>query len=341
MKYPVEILLGIAGVVAVAQPFLWPIAASGEVETAKPAIVAAQTERVVPKTPVSTSAPAPQPAVVGPPTEPQQPKVAALIGDVWQPERISPAAVTPDQIAVPAQTVSGKAAPEKSRPIRRWARAELERLAAAHARANDVPQTLVHRVIMRESRYQPELIGHGGTIGLMQIKLATARGLGYTGDAQGLRDPDTNLAYGVKYLAGAYRVANGDHDRAVHYYAAGYYDAAKHWRLAHNSSPRPILTRVTPTETAPKQAALEADAQPIVSARPEESVKETATSGDDDKAAAKPKPEIKPAAAVAKPRPKQIAAKPRGLLKLLADAKAEILRPPANIPAGAKAAKPR
>ena len=37
----------------------------------------------------------------------------------------------------------------------------------------------------------------------MQIKLATARGLGYTGDAAGLRDPDTNLTYGIKYLAGA------------------------------------------------------------------------------------------------------------------------------------------
>ena len=65
----------------------------------------------------------------------------------------------------------------------------------------------------------------------MQIKLATARGLGYTGDAEGLRDPDTNLTYGVKYLAGAYRAANGDHDRAVHYYASGYYDAAKRQRL--------------------------------------------------------------------------------------------------------------
>ena len=78
----------------------------------------------------------------------------------------------------------------------------------------------MHRVIVRESRYQPRLVGRGGTIGLMQIKLATARGLGYTGDAAGLRDPDTNLTYGVKYLAGAYRAANGDHDRAVHYYAA-------------------------------------------------------------------------------------------------------------------------
>jgi soluble lytic murein transglycosylase-like protein len=105
-------------------------------------------------------------------------------------------------------------------------------MVAAHARANGVPEALVHRVIMRESRYQPHLIGHGGTIGLMQIKLATARGLGYTGDAAGLRDPETNLTYAVKYLAGAYRAANGDHARAIRYYAGGYYYAAKQQRLA-------------------------------------------------------------------------------------------------------------
>jgi soluble lytic murein transglycosylase-like protein len=108
--------------------------------------------------------------------------------------------------------------------------AEYAEMVAAHARANGVPETLVHRVIMRESRYQPQLIGHGGTIGLMQIKLATARGLGYTGDAAGLRDPDTNLTYAVKYLAGAYHAANGDHARAIHYYAGGYYYAAKQQR---------------------------------------------------------------------------------------------------------------
>ncbi|MDE2380100.1 lytic transglycosylase domain-containing protein [Bradyrhizobium sp.] len=104
-------------------------------------------------------------------------------------------------------------------------------LIAAHARVNGVPESLVHRVIMRESRYHSELVGRGGTIGLMQIKLATARGVGYTGDAAGLRDPATNLAYGVKYLAGAYRAANGDHARAMHYYAGGYYHVAKRQRL--------------------------------------------------------------------------------------------------------------
>jgi soluble lytic murein transglycosylase-like protein len=116
-----------------------------------------------------------------------------------------------------------------------------DELVATHARANGVPEALVHRVIVRESRYQAGLVGRGGTIGLMQIKLATARSLGYTGDAAGLRDPNTNLTYAVKYLAGAYRAANGDHNRAVHYYAAGYYYAAKRLRLEHGRHPEPVL----------------------------------------------------------------------------------------------------
>jgi soluble lytic murein transglycosylase-like protein len=111
--------------------------------------------------------------------------------------------------------------------------AEYDGLVASHAGANGVPEALVHRVILRESRYQPGLVGRGGTIGLMQIKLATARSLGYTGDAAGLRDPGTNLTYAVKYLAGAYRAANGDHNRAVAYYASGYYGVAKRQRQAH------------------------------------------------------------------------------------------------------------
>ena len=111
-------------------------------------------------------------------------------------------------------------------------RADYEAMVATHAQANGVPEALVHRVIVRESKYQPHLVGRGGTIGMMQIKLATARGLGYTGDAAGLRDPDTNLTYAVKYLAGAWRAANGNADRAVSYYAGGYYFATKRQRFA-------------------------------------------------------------------------------------------------------------
>ena len=119
-------------------------------------------------------------------------------------------------------------------------RAQYEAMIAAQASANNVPESLVHRVIVRESRYQPSLVGRGGTIGLMQIKLATARGLGYTGTAEGLRDPETNLTYGVKYLAGAYRAANSDHSRAVRYYAGGYYYA---WPKAASASDDPDAGR--------------------------------------------------------------------------------------------------
>jgi soluble lytic murein transglycosylase-like protein len=121
--------------------------------------------------------------------------------------------------------------------IARAQRADYNELVARHAQANGVPEALVHRVIVRESRYQPHLVGRGGTIGLMQIKLATARSLGYTGSAEGLRDPDTNLTYAVRYLAGAYRAANGNHARAVAYYAGGYYYAAKRQRFAHGPHP--------------------------------------------------------------------------------------------------------
>jgi soluble lytic murein transglycosylase-like protein len=127
-------------------------------------------------------------------------------------------------------------------------RAQYESMVASHARANNVPEALVHRVIVRESKYHPSLVGRGGTIGLMQIKLPTARGLGYTGDAAGLRDPDTNLNWGVKYLAGAYRAANGDYSRAVHYYASGYYYAAKRQRQDKPLQASPVLA----SEAAPK-----------------------------------------------------------------------------------------
>lgn len=115
-------------------------------------------------------------------------------------------------------------------------RANYEQMVASHAAANGLPVELVHRVIMRESRYNPRAV-HAGNYGMMQIKLATARGLGYTGTAQGLLDPETNLTYAVKYLAGAYQAANGNHDRAVRYYAGGYYYVAKRQRLRHRQQP--------------------------------------------------------------------------------------------------------
>jgi soluble lytic murein transglycosylase-like protein len=110
---------------------------------------------------------------------------------------------------------------EDSRAVK--PRSQFDTLIAAHAKTNGLPESLVHRVIVSESRYNARAVGHGGTMGLMQIKHATARGMGYTGPASGLLDPETNLTYAVRYLAGAYRAAGGNADRAVAYFRSGYY----------------------------------------------------------------------------------------------------------------------
>jgi soluble lytic murein transglycosylase-like protein len=139
-------------------------------------------------------------------------------------------------------------------------KAAYDAMVASHANANGVPEALVHRVIVRESKYHASLIGRGGTIGLMQIKLATARGLGYTGTAEGLRDPETNLTYAVKYLAGAFRAAGGDFNRSVAYYAGGYYYAAKRLRGQMSGPPhQPIFAK--DADRLKTQAAVDANAQ--------------------------------------------------------------------------------
>src|SRR5579883_1084440 len=99
-------------------------------------------------------------------------------------------------------------------------------LIAAQASANGVPASLVERVIRRESGGNARAVS-AGNFGLMQIRLGTARAMGYTGSAAGLLDPQTNMTYAVRYLAGAYRAAGGDENRAIALYARGYYYQAK------------------------------------------------------------------------------------------------------------------
>ena len=99
-------------------------------------------------------------------------------------------------------------------------------LIAKHAAAYGVPEQLVRRVVRIESGGNPRIVS-AGNYGLMQIRLGTARSVGYHGDAEGLLDADTNLTYAVKYLAGAYRAAGCDENRAVSYYQRGYYGASR------------------------------------------------------------------------------------------------------------------
>jgi soluble lytic murein transglycosylase-like protein len=128
--------------------------------------------------------------------------------------------------------------------------ASLKPLIARHAAQNNVPEALVHRIVRRESNYNPQAVGRGGAMGLMQIKYATARAMGYSGPAAGLLDADTNLTYAVRYLAGAYKVADGNHDRAVSYYANGFYYAAKRKGLGHLTTAKAPLGRQQVAEVA-------------------------------------------------------------------------------------------
>jgi soluble lytic murein transglycosylase-like protein len=99
-------------------------------------------------------------------------------------------------------------------------------MAASQAGAAGLPASLVERVIRRESGGNPRAV-HAGNYGLMQIRLGTARAMGYTGSAAGLLDPQTNMTYALRYLAGAYRAAGGNESRAVALYSRGYYAQAK------------------------------------------------------------------------------------------------------------------
>ncbi|MFZ9197920.1 MAG: transglycosylase SLT domain-containing protein [Paracoccaceae bacterium] len=90
----------------------------------------------------------------------------------------------------------------------------------------DIPERLLHRQIQRESGYNPAA-RNGPYYGLMQILPQTARTMGYRGTPEGLLDPDTNLEFGAKYLRGAWLVSGGNEDKAMKWYAKGYYYEAK------------------------------------------------------------------------------------------------------------------
>jgi hypothetical protein len=98
---------------------------------------------------------------------------------------------------------------------------ELSGMIAQQASAAGVPLSLAERVVRRESGGNPRAV-HAGNYGLMQIRLGTARAMGYSGSAAGLLDPAVNMTYAMRYLAGAYRAAGGSESRAVALYARGY-----------------------------------------------------------------------------------------------------------------------
>ena len=100
---------------------------------------------------------------------------------------------------------------------------ELDKLIAKHAKEHGVPVKLARAVVQVESNYNPNARGAVGEVGLMQLRPRTARGMGYKGSMKKLHNPDTNLAYGMKYLGEAYRRGGKTTCGAILKYNAGHY----------------------------------------------------------------------------------------------------------------------
>ncbi len=93
---------------------------------------------------------------------------------------------------------------------------------ARYASAYGVPVSLAHAVIRVESNYRPGARGSAGEVGLMQIKPATARGMGYSGSVKALYNPETNIKYGMKYLGMAHKLGGGTTCGTILKYNAGH-----------------------------------------------------------------------------------------------------------------------
>jgi soluble lytic murein transglycosylase-like protein len=149
-----------------------------------------------------------------------QPQSIQLQPATLQPAETKPVDTTAIQIPpaqdfkAPSSTIRAKLTEERE---------AIEALIVQHAKVHSLPEALVRLVIRRESNFNPRA-AYRGNYGLMQIRLGTARALGYRGDADGLLDPATNMTYAMPYLAGAYRAAHGDEARTLVLYSRGYHD---------------------------------------------------------------------------------------------------------------------
>lgn len=107
-------------------------------------------------------------------------------------------------------------------PASAAAASDIRDMVTQAAREQGVPVELAHAVVQVESNYRPDVTGSAGEIGLMQIKLSTARLLGYRGSSKRLYDPAVNLRYGMRYLRRARELAGGDLCGTVAKYQGGH-----------------------------------------------------------------------------------------------------------------------
>jgi len=105
-------------------------------------------------------------------------------------------------------------------PSSSMTQADIRRIIDHHAEANGLPSELVNALITVESSWHRNA-RNGSSVGLMQITPGTANALGFRGASNSLFDPETNIALGVRYLAQAYQLADGDLCGTVTRYQSG------------------------------------------------------------------------------------------------------------------------
>jgi soluble lytic murein transglycosylase-like protein len=89
-------------------------------------------------------------------------------------------------------------------------RAPVIAMIKAQAPSYGVPTWFALRIAKIESGYNPRARGAAGEYGVFQLKCATARGVGFTGNCAGLLNASTNVRYGLKHLSLAVRGAHGN-----------------------------------------------------------------------------------------------------------------------------------
>lgn len=95
-------------------------------------------------------------------------------------------------------------------------------LIVKYARQYGVPTNLADAIVRVESNFNPKARGSAGEVGLMQIKPATARMMGFRGSVKQLYNPETNIRWGMEYLATAHQLGGGQVCQTVLRYNAGH-----------------------------------------------------------------------------------------------------------------------
>jgi soluble lytic murein transglycosylase-like protein len=115
---------------------------------------------------------------------------------------------------------------------------EVRALVDLFAREHGVPLGFARAVVHVESSYNPDATGRVGEVGLMQLKYATAHMMGFRGTRDELYEPAINLTWGMKYLAGAWKLGGKSICGAVIRYQGG------HARRTHTSVSKRYCAKV-------------------------------------------------------------------------------------------------